>query len=68
MKRLLSVYCCILCFHSVKMIPSELPDSSSRISGEKLFVKALSALVNREENKKVRPQRANQSSFESFWF
>jgi hypothetical protein len=50
------------------MIPSETPDSSSKISGEKVLVKALSALVNREENKKVRPTRTNQSSFESFWF
>ena len=55
MKKLLSVYCCVLCFRSFQTVPSELANSSLKRSGEKVLVKALTALVNREENKNFAP-------------
>jgi hypothetical protein len=67
MKKLLSVYCCVLCFRSFQTVPSELANSSLKRSGEKVLVKALTALVNREENKKLRSRRIDLSSSESPW-
>src|SRR5947207_4374444 len=69
MKKLLSLYCCILCIHSFRAIPTE-ASSSSRTSGERILVKALSALVNREGNKKATQeksmfQRLNRPGFKS---
>ena len=65
MKKLLSAYCCVLCFHSFRAIPTEQTSSSFRTSGERTLVKALSALVNREANQKVRRRRIDLSSSES---
>jgi hypothetical protein len=62
MKKLLSAYCCVLCFHSFRAIPTEQMNSSFRTSGERTLVKALSALVNREGNQKVRSRRVDLSS------
>jgi hypothetical protein len=65
MKKLLSLYCCVLCFRSFQTVPSELANSSLKRSGEKVLVKALTALVNREGNQKIRSRKIDLSSSES---
>jgi hypothetical protein len=67
MKKLLSAYCCILCIHSFRAIPAEQSNSSFKASGERVLVKALSALVNREGNKKISSRRIDLSASESPW-
>ena len=52
MKKLLSISCLVLCMHTFGKAPSEVTKASSKASGEKVLVKALTALVNREGNKK----------------
>ncbi|HEY0432679.1 MAG TPA: hypothetical protein VGC95_02330 [Chitinophagaceae bacterium] len=67
MKQIVSAYCCFLCFHSVRAVPGELAGGSSRTSGEKVIVKALSALVNRDGNQKIKSRRVELSASEWPW-
>jgi hypothetical protein len=48
--------------HSISQTPIVV--SSPKTSGEKVLVKALTALVNREGNKKTPLRKINLSSFE----
>ncbi|TMI97626.1 MAG: hypothetical protein E6H06_01285 [Bacteroidetes bacterium] len=66
MKKLLSIFCCVFYLHSIANT-SEVRISSPRASGEKVLVKALAAIVNREEKKKIPFRRANLCSSESPW-
>jgi len=67
MKKLLSAFCCALCLHTFGTAPSEVTLSSVKSSGEKQLLKALTAIVNREGNKK-KPVRKNEvTPSESPW-
>ncbi|HEV8286049.1 MAG TPA: hypothetical protein VGQ09_17190 [Chitinophagaceae bacterium] len=66
MKKLLSIFCCVLYMHSIGKT-SELRISSTKLSGEKVLVKALAAIVNREGKKKTPFRRVNLCSSESPW-
>jgi hypothetical protein len=44
--------------------PLDIAVSSTKTSGEKVLVKALTAIVNREGNKKTPQRRISLSSFE----
>jgi hypothetical protein len=63
MKKLLSVFCCVLYLRSVSQ-PQVDVRMSPTTSGEKVLVKALTAIVNREGNKKQPLRKINVSSFE----
>jgi len=52
MKKLLSAFCCALCIHTFGNTSSDVAFSSLKSSGEKQLLKALTAIVNREDNKK----------------
>ena len=67
MKKLLSVFCCVLYMHSIAKTPSEVRVTSPKTSGEKVLIKALASIVNREGNKKTRFKRVNLCSSESPW-
>jgi len=64
MKKLLSVFCCILYLRSVSQPSVDVRMSSSTASGEKVLVKALTAIINREGNKKHPLRKINLSSYE----
>jgi hypothetical protein len=64
MKKLLSVFCCYLYMHSIARAPLDIKVSSTGTSGEKVLVKALTAIVNREGNKKTPVRNIKLSSFE----
>jgi hypothetical protein len=53
--------------HTFGKAPSEVSKASSKASGEKVLVKALTALVNREGNKKIRSRRIELQSWEFPW-
>ena len=53
MKKLLSVFCSVLCIHSIMQTPAEVGGNSSKTSGEKNLMKALAVIVNPEANKKA---------------
>jgi hypothetical protein len=67
MKKLLSAFCCVLCLHTFGKAPSDLGKSSMKSAGEKQLVKALTAIVNREDNKKRSEKRLNPTPSESPW-
>jgi len=62
MKKLLSVFCFYLYVHSIAQTPIVV--TTPKTSGEKVLVKALTALVNREGNKRTPQRKMNLSSFE----
>jgi hypothetical protein len=64
MKKLLSVFCCFLYMRSISQPSLDVRMSSSRTSGEKVLVKALTAIVNREGNKKIPRKKINLFSYE----
>ena len=64
MKKLLSVLCCFLYMRSVSHASFDIRMSSSGTSGEKQLVKALTAIVNREGNKKIPRKKINLFSYE----
>jgi len=67
MKKLLSISSLVLCMHTFGKAPSEVTKASSKASGEKVLVKALTALVNREGNKKRQVKKNNTIPGESPW-
>ena len=64
MKKLLSVLCCFLYMRSISHASSDVRISFSGNSGEKQLVKALTAIVNREGNKKIPRKKINLFSYE----
>lgn len=64
MKKLLSVFCCLLYLHTMSQSPLDIKVTSPKTSGEKVLVKALTAIMNREGNKKVPFKRVNMFSSE----
>ncbi|MFI5131253.1 MAG: hypothetical protein ACHQFX_14725 [Chitinophagales bacterium] len=62
MKKLLSIGCFYMYMHSIAQSPIVV--STPKTSGEKVLVKALTALVNREGNKKTPLRKLNLSTFE----
>ena len=67
MKKLISAFCCILCLHTFGNAPSDLGKSSLKSAGEKQLVKALTAIVNREDGKKRPGKRVNPIPSDSPW-
>jgi hypothetical protein len=65
MKKILSVFCCVLYMHSISNATPDMKAIPKRISGEKVLVKALAAIVNREGKKKTPLRRVNLSLSES---
>ncbi|TMI85779.1 MAG: hypothetical protein E6H10_02230 [Bacteroidetes bacterium] len=66
MKKLMSIYCCALYLHCIGNV-SEVRMTSPKVSGEKVLVKALAAIVNREGKKKTPFRRINLCSSELPW-
>ena len=64
MKKLLTVFCCLLYLHSISQPSKGAIVSRSATSGEKVLVKALTAIVNREGNKKTPLRKIYLSSYE----
>ena len=61
----MSVFCCYLYIHCMSQTPIDLALTLPKnASGEKVLVKALTAIVNREGNKKRPMQKINLASFE----
>ncbi|HEX2630252.1 MAG TPA: hypothetical protein VHM26_14595 [Chitinophagaceae bacterium] len=50
MKKLLTIFCCVLYLHGIGQSPMS---RLSRNSGERSLVKALAAIVNRDGKKKM---------------
>jgi len=67
MKKLLSAFCCVLYLHTMSQTPVDVRLSTPRTSGEKVLVKALTIIVNREGNKKTPYRKINLSSSECPW-
>jgi hypothetical protein len=65
MKKLLSIFCSVLCIHSVMQTPVETGSNSSKTSGEKGLMKAIAVIVNPEANKKSPAKTVAISSTES---
>jgi hypothetical protein len=58
MKKLVTIFCCILYLHCVGQSPADFRASRfSRGSGERSLVKALAAIVNRDGKKKMPVRR-----------
>lgn len=64
MKKLLSIICCFLYMRCIGQAPLDIMVSSPKTAGEKVLVKALTAIVNREGNKKAPFRKMNLSSYE----
>jgi len=64
MKKILSVFCCLIYIHSISQATVEVRATLPKPSGEKVLVKALTAIVNREGNKKTPQRKINLSSYE----
>jgi hypothetical protein len=67
MKQLLSLFCCVLYMHSITHASFDIKVSSPKTSGEKVLVKALAIIVNREGNKKGPVKKINVASSDSPW-
>jgi hypothetical protein len=65
MKKLLSVFCSVLCIHSIMQTPAEAGNNSPKTSGEKNLMKALAVIVNPEANKKAPTKTITITSTES---
>jgi len=63
MKKLVTIFCCILYMRGISQ-PSMNVQTTSTSSGEKVLVKAITAIVNREGKKKQPLRKINLSSFE----
>jgi hypothetical protein len=53
MKKLLSVFCSVLCIHSISQSPVDTGINPQKTSGEKILMKAIASYVNPEGNKKA---------------
>jgi hypothetical protein len=54
MKKLLTIFCCVLYLHGIGQSPADFRVSRlSRSNGERSLVKALAAIVNRDGKKKM---------------
>lgn len=67
MKQLLSLFCCVLYMHNITEPSLDVKISSPKTSGEKVLVKALALIVNREGNKKGPVKKINVPSSDSPW-
>jgi hypothetical protein len=67
MKQLLSFACFMLYMHNIGQPPLEVKITSSNASGEKVLIKALTAIVSREGNKKIPTRKIDLSSSEGPW-
>jgi hypothetical protein len=65
MKKLLSVFCSVLCIHCVMQTPVEAGSNSAKSSGEKGLMRALAVIVNPEANKKAPAKTVTITSTES---
>jgi hypothetical protein len=63
MKKMLSVFCSVLCIHSISQ-PIDVSSSSQKTSGEKVLMKAIAGIVNPEGNKKAPVKTTNISPVE----
>jgi hypothetical protein len=57
MKKLLAGYCCILFLQSFSQFSTEFVSGSDEAAGQKYLIKAISAIINTEGNKKA-PSKA----------
>ena len=61
MKKLLSVFCSVLCLHSISQSPLDISSNSQKASGEKVLMKAIAGIVNPNGNKKAPAKTTNIS-------
>jgi hypothetical protein len=64
MKKLLSIICSVLCIHSIFQSP-DINANTTKISGEKVLMKAIAGIVNPQGNKKAPAKITTLSSIES---
>ena len=57
----------MLYMHNIGQPPLEVKITSSNTSGEKVLIKALTAIVSREGNKKIPTRKIDLSSSEGPW-
>ena len=61
----MTIFCCYMYVHCISQTEIDLAVNSSKTtSGERVLVKALTAIVNREGNRKKPLQKLELSSFE----
>jgi hypothetical protein len=61
MKKLLTIFCCVLCMHSFAQSPLDMESGSQKLTGEKVLVKAILGIVNPHSNKKLPEKRLGLS-------
>jgi hypothetical protein len=59
MKKLLAGYCCILFLQSFSQFSTEFVSGSEKAAGQKYLIKAISAIINTEGNKKAPAKALN---------
>ncbi|MBL7743777.1 MAG: hypothetical protein JNN00_09925 [Chitinophagaceae bacterium] len=64
---MLSIFCCVLYMRSVSQVSADIRVVSPRTSGERVLVKALTAIVNRHGQKKRPARKIDLPSSESPW-
>lgn len=64
MKKLLSVFCSVLCIHCISQSPLDAGINSQKATGEKILMKAIASYVNPEGNKKAPAKTTTVSSVE----
>jgi hypothetical protein len=68
MKKLVTIFCCVLYLHGVGQSPMDFRSSRfSRGNGERSLVKALAAIVNREGKKKMPTRKIILTPAECPW-
>jgi hypothetical protein len=67
MKKLIAVFCSVLYMHSIGQSQIDVRITTTKASGEKVLVKALAAIVNREGKKRTPIKRIYISPSEYPW-
>jgi hypothetical protein len=67
MKKLVAVFCSVLYMHSMGQSQVDVRITATKTSGEKVLVKALAAIVNREGKKRTPLKRMYISPSEYPW-
>jgi hypothetical protein len=64
MKKLLSVFCCVLYLQNLSQSPLDARTNSLKTSGKKGLIKALAIIINSQGNKKQPAKKINLSPSE----
>jgi hypothetical protein len=68
MKKLLAAGCCVLFIHNFSQVSVGNELLEQKAAGQKVLIKAITAIVNTEGNKKAPQKRVCITSAEGPWF